>query len=177
MALFAEGILNLYWDQSVPVNLARIAKKMGIAIVLSDTLAECASLDISPHNLARITIGTRHPVIHQRYAVAQALGHRALHHLRPGTHRLIAVQDNFAVDHTQRNDSEANEFALGLLVPAPVLRYSVQAIGPRPQPEVQLQELAHVFNVPPLLIKQRLADLDLRLPQPLALQVNRMELL
>ena len=160
MALFAEGVLNLYWDQSVPVNLARIAKKMGIAIILSDTLAECARLDISPHNKASITIGTQHPVVCQRYGAAQALGHRALHHLRPGTYRLIEVQKNFAVDHSQRTETEANEFALGLLIPAQVLHYSVRDVG-----VAQLQELAHLFNVPPILIKQRMADLDLRWPQ------------
>ena len=37
----------------------------------------------------------------------------------------------------------------------------------------QLQELAHLFHVPPSFIKQRLADLDLQLPKPLTLQVNR----
>ena len=177
MILFAEGILKTHWDQSVPVNVARIARAMSVVVAPGETGDACAILEITPQRTRRVTIASRDSFMRQRYGVAHAMGHIALHHLRPGTHRLIAVQDNFAVDHTQRNDSEANEFALGLLVPAPVLRYSVQAIGPRPQPEVQLQELAHVFNVPPLLIKQRLADLDLRLPQPLALQVNRMALL
>lgn len=47
MALFAEGILKLHWDQTVPVNLARIAKKMGVAVTLSETLEPCACIDIS----------------------------------------------------------------------------------------------------------------------------------
>ena len=106
MALFAEGILKLHWDQSVPVNLARIAKKMGVAVALSDSLEACVCIDISAHNHARITIGTRHPLLSQRYGVAQAL--------------------------------------------------------------------AHLFHVPPSFIKQRLADLDLRLAKTLALQVNRL---
>lgn len=169
MALFAEGILKLHWDQSVPVNLARIAKKMGIAVALSDAAAPCVCLDISADNQARITIGSQHPVVHQRYGVAQALGHRALHHLRPGTRRAIEVPDNFGVDHSQRLASEAHQFALALLMPAAVLHYSVRDVRLG-----QLQELAHLFQVPPLLVKQRLADLDLQLAQPLALQVNRL---
>ncbi|MDD2711879.1 MAG: ImmA/IrrE family metallo-endopeptidase [Simplicispira sp.] len=169
MALFAEGILKLHWDQSVPVNLARIAKKMGIVVALSDSLVPCVCLDISASNQARITINTQRPVIHQRYAVAQALGHRALHHVRPGMERLIEVPENFAVDHSQRLTSEAHQFALALLIPAAVLQYSVRdmRLG-------QLHELAHLFQVPPLLVKQRLADLDLQLARPLALQVNRL---
>lgn len=168
MALFAEGILKLHWDQSVPVNLARIAKKMGVAVALSDTLEPCACIDISASNQARITIGTRHPLLHQRYGVAQALGHRALHHLRPGTGLLLQVPEDFRVDHSQRIQSEAHQFALALLIPASALQYSVRdmRIG-------QLQELAHLFHVPPIFIKQRLADLDLCLAKSLALQVNR----
>ena len=95
MALFAEGILKLHWDQSVPVNLARIAKKMGVAVALSDSLEACVCIDISAHNHARITIGTRHPLLRQRYGVAQALGHRALHHLRPGTGLVLHVPGDF----------------------------------------------------------------------------------
>lgn len=169
MALFAEGILKLHWDQSVPVNLARIAKKMGIVVALSDSLAPCVCLDISASNQARITISTQRPVVHQRYGVAQALGHRALHHVRPGTERLIEVPDDFRVDHSQRLASEAHQFALALLIPAAVLHYSVRDMRLK-----QLQELAHLFQVPPLLVKQRLADLDLCLAPSLALQVNRL---
>ena len=171
MALFAEGILKLHWDQTVPVNLAHIAKNMGIVVALSEALAPCASIDIGSDNKARITIGTQHPVIHQRYAVAQALGHRALHHLRPGSGRLIVVANDFGTDHSQRQNSEAHQFALALLMPASVLRYSVCEVRMG-----TLQELAHLFHVPPLLVKQRLADLDLRLAVPLALQVDRWEL-
>lgn len=171
MALFAEGILKLHWDQTVPVNLAHIAKNMGIVVALSESLAPCARIDIGADNKARITIGTQHPMVHQRYAVAQALGHRALHHLRPGSGRLIEVSGNFGVDHGQRQDSEANQFALALLMPVAVLRYSVRDVQVR-----TLQELAHLFQVPPILVKQRLADLDLQLAVPLALQLDRLAL-
>ncbi|MBX9834828.1 MAG: ImmA/IrrE family metallo-endopeptidase [Burkholderiaceae bacterium] len=167
MALFAEGILKLHWDQSVPVNLARIAKKMGVTIALSHTLEPCICVDISASNHARITIGTRHPLLQQRYGVATALGHRALHHLRPGTGLLLHIPDDFRVDHSQRIHSEAHQFALALMIPAPVLAYSVcdMRVG-------DLQALAHLFHVPPSLVKQRLADLNLHLAQPLARQVN-----
>ena len=171
MALFAEGILKLHWDQTVPVNLAHIAKNMGIVVSLSEVLAACACIDIGADNKARITIGTQHSMVHQRYAVAQALGHRALHHLRPGGKRSIEVSDNFGVDHGQRQDSEANQFALALLIPAAVLRYSVCDVHLG-----TLQELAHLFQVPPILVKQRLADLDLQLALPLARQVDRLAL-
>ncbi|MBY0455519.1 MAG: ImmA/IrrE family metallo-endopeptidase [Burkholderiaceae bacterium] len=161
MALFAEGILNLYWDRSVPVNLAHIAKKMGVTVVLSDSLPECARIDISPDNKARILIGKQQPLVRQRYGVAHALGHRALHHLRPGTQRLIEVSDNFHANHQSRIDSEANQFALALLIPSQALLDCVQQ-----QRMSYLQGLADHFNVVPILIKQRLADLNLRLELP-----------
>jgi Zn-dependent peptidase ImmA (M78 family) len=62
-------------------------------------------------------------------------------------------------------DSEANDFALRLLVPTEVLQFTLQDGHAS-----SMEELAHLFEVPPILIKQRLADLGLRLPQPLARQ-------
>lgn len=161
MALFAEGILNLYWDQSVPVNLARIAKKMGVIVALSETLPECACIDIGLDNKARVTIGTQQSIVRQRYGVAHALGHRSLDHLRPGTKRLIDVSDNFYANHQNRIDSEANQFALALLIPSQVLLDCVKE-----QQMSYLQDLATLFNVAPILVKQRLADLNLRLELP-----------
>lgn len=161
MVLFAQGILDLYWDQSVPVNLARIAKHMGAAIALSDTLEQCARIDITPDNKARITIGSRQPMVRQRYGVAHALGHRSLHHLRPGAQRLIDVSDNFGVDHNNRIDSEANAFALALLMPTSAVQRCLHDEGLS-----YLPAWAERFEVAPILVKQRLADLGLRLPLP-----------
>ncbi len=165
MSLLAEGILKTHWDQSVPVNLAHIARGMGVAMALGSTGAACALLEISRENKARITIDASHPFMHQRYGVAHALGHLALHHLRPGMRREIVVSDSYHVDYHQRMDSEANDFALRLLVPTEVLQFTLQDGHAG-----SVEELAHLFEVPPILIKQRLADLGLRLPQPLARQ-------
>lgn len=165
MAMFAEGVLKLHWDQSVPVNLARIARRMEIAIRLSDSLQACALLDISPQNKARITIGKQQSVQRQRYGVAHAIGHVALHHLRPGHQRLIDVADNFGVDANNRTELEANQFALALLLPAPALAQLLEN-----QPMAQLDDVAQRFEVPPILVKQRMADLSLHFQRPLALQ-------
>ena len=165
MAMFAEGILTLHWDQSVPVNLARIARRMEIAIRLSDSLQACALLDISPQNKARITIGKQQSVQRQRYGVAHAIGHVALHHLRPGHQRLIDVADNFGIDANNRTELEANQFALALLLPASALAQQLEN-----QPMAQLNDVAQRFEVPPILVKQRMADLSLHFQRPLALQ-------
>ena len=167
MSLFAEGILNTHWDQSVPVNLAHIAKAMGIAVAVGDTGVACAVLEISRQRKARITINATHSFMRQRYGVAHAIGHVALHHLRPGMRHAIHVSESYHVDYEQRIEREANDFALRLLVPSEVLRFSVLQ-----QHIHSAQELAHLFEVAPILIKQRLADLDLALPQRLACQVT-----
>ena len=60
MAIFAEGILKLHWDQSVPVNVAHIAQRMGVTVRQSDTLAVCAHLQISAKNEPSLTLGQRH---------------------------------------------------------------------------------------------------------------------
>ena len=166
MAMFAEGILKTHWDHAVPVNLARIARAMGVAVALDPQLASCALLEISAHNQPRVTIGARQSTVRQRYGVAHALGHVALHHLRPGMQRHSAVADDLRADHSQRWDSEANDFALCLLLPESALRQRVSAEGC-----ADLGALAASFEVAPLLVKQRLADLDLQLPRRLTLQL------
>ena len=84
MALLAEGILKLHWDQTVPVNVAHILKQMGVRLQLHNNLAYSALLSISSDNQAHIVLSQQLPTVHQRYVVAHALAHVALHHLRPG---------------------------------------------------------------------------------------------
>lgn len=167
MALLAEGILKTHWDQSVPVNLARIAKAVGLRVCLGDPGTACALLEITAQHKASVTISQHHPITRQRYGVAHAIAHLALHHLRPGMQRAICISDSYHADHNQRQDSEANDFALQLLLPEVVLRYTVTG-----QHVHSLQELAHLFEVPEILVKQRLADLDLVLPKTLAQRLD-----
>lgn len=160
MAIFAEGILKLHWDQSVPVNVAHIAQRMGVTVRQSDTLVACAHLQISAKNEPSLTLGQRHRPEIQRYATAQALGHVALHHLRPGLERNIVVADDFSLhDETSRPEREAHQFALRLLIPEPVLRYCVQDME-----MLDLLELAHLFDVPTELMGWRLMNWPIQHP-------------
>lgn len=156
MALLAEGILKLHWDQTVPVNIAHIVKQMGVRLQLQDDLACSATLSIDLHNQAHIGLRQQLPTVHQRYVVAHALAHVALHHLRPGMSQLIHISEDFRLDFTLRHMQEANDFALRLLVPDMALRYAVNTMQAR-----DAQELAHVFAVPELFAKQRMAELGL----------------
>lgn len=167
MTLLAEGILKLHWDQSVPVNLARIAKAMQLTVALGVLPEGCALLEISLQRKARVLLDRLHPLERQRYGVAHALGHLALHHLRPGMQHRICFSDHYHVDVDQRIDSEANDFALRLLIPEQVLRFSLDSAHAR-----TTEELAHLFEVAPILIKQRMADLDLHWPKTLAQQLR-----
>lgn len=158
MALLAEGILKLHWDQTVPVNIAHIVKQMGVRLQLQADLPCSAALSIDRHNQARLTLAQQLPHVHQRYVVAHALAHVALHHLRPGMSQVIHISEDFRLDFSLRHMREANDFALRLLMPEPALRYAVEAMQAR-----DANELAHTFAVPPLFVKQRMAELDLAL--------------
>lgn len=167
MILFAEGILKTHWDQSVPVNVARIARAMSVVVAPGETGDACAILEITPQRTRRVTIASRDSFMRQRYGVAHAMGHIALHHLRPGMRREIMVSESYHVDYSLRMESEANDFALRLLIPTQVLQFTLTEGHAE-----SLQELAHLFEVPDILVKQRLADLDLRLPQSLVRQLR-----
>lgn len=160
MAFLAEGILKLHWDQTVPVNVARIVKHMGVRLQLQPSLPASAVLTITPENRAQIALHSQQSSLHQRYAVAHALAHVALHHLRPGMSQAIHISDDFRLDFTLAHMPEANDFALRLLLPEPALRYALEHMQAR-----DLEELAHVFAVPTLLVKQRMAELQLPRPR------------
>lgn len=161
MALLAEGILKLHWNQVVPVNVAHIVKQMGVRLHIAPNTPYSARLSITPTNQACISLNQSLPHVHQRYVVAHALAHVALHHLRPGMTQSIHISEDFRLDFTQRHMAEANDFALRLLMPEPALRYALEAMQAR-----DLEELSHVFAVPTLFVKQRLIELDLPLPHP-----------
>ncbi|MDD2609313.1 MAG: ImmA/IrrE family metallo-endopeptidase [Giesbergeria sp.] len=151
MVMLAEGILKRHWNQSVPVDVARIAQGMGVALDYSDSLSVCAHLQVSLQNQPRLTLCQQHSLALQRYATAQALGHVALHHLRPGLERHIVVTEDFVVDENSRTEREAHQFALRLLMPEAVLRYCVQEMALQ-----DLLELADIFDVPATLMGWRL---------------------
>lgn len=165
MALLAEGILKLHWDQTIPVNVAHIVKQMGVRLQLQADLPCSARLSLSRKNQAHIALSQQLPHMLQRYVVAHALAHVALHHLRPGMCQTIHISPDFRLDFNQRHMAEANDFALCLLMPDAALRYAVQTMQARNE-----EELAHVFAVPALFVKQRLAELGLALPRALARQ-------
>lgn len=167
MALLAEGILKTYWDQSVPVNLARMAKSLKLVVEIGDPEDACAVVAISTACRPSVIIGKTHSIRRQRYGVAHAIAHIALHHLRPGMQRPILLSRNYQVDHSQPQVSEANDFALRLLIPETVLRATVSGAQ-----VYTLKELAQLFEVPTILIKQRLADLDLPVPKRLSQQLD-----
>jgi len=160
MAFLAEGILKLHWDQTVPVNIARIVKQMGVRLQLASDLPASAVLTIAADNRAHIALCSQQSSLHQRYAVAHALAHVALHHLRPGMSQTIQVGHNFRLDFALPRMQEAHEFALRLLMPEAALRYALETMQAR-----DWEELAHVFAVPVLFVKQRMAELQLQLPR------------
>ena len=72
----------------------------------------------------------------------------------------IQISADFRLDFSQRHTLEANDFALRLLMPEAALRYALEVMQ-----ACDVQELAHVFAVPVLLVKQRLSELGLPLPR------------
>lgn len=158
MAFLAEGILKQHWDQTVPVNVAHIVKSMGVRLQLQDGLACSATLTVALNNQAHIALSRNLLNVYQRYVVAHALGHIALHHLRPGMQCDIHVGHDFRLDLSSKQRLEANDFALRLLMPEAAVRYAVEHMQAQDE-----SELEHVFATPALLVRQRMVDLGLHL--------------
>lgn len=171
MSLLAEGLLKLHWDGHIPVNLARMAKAMQLVVAFDNLAPEvCAHVSISPQRKQRVLLDSGASLLRQRYGVAHALGHIALHHLRPGMEHSIHVSESYHVDLSQRSDNEANDFALRLLMPEARLRHQLHRLNE--ERIYTLPDLAQRFEVAPIMLKQRMADLDLSWPKTLAQQLR-----
>jgi hypothetical protein len=127
--------------------------------------ARLRSLRATEDQCQQIRLSQSLPHVHQRYVVAHALAHVALHHLRPGMAQAIHISQDFRLDFTQRHMTEANDFALRLLMPEPALQYAIHTMQAR-----DVEELAHAFAVPALFVKQRMAELQLVLARPVPRQ-------
>ena len=70
----AERVLKDFWDQSLPVDSAALAKKMGVRAYLAPELpasGQSAALESGEY---KIQIKPGEPVYRQRFTVARELG-------------------------------------------------------------------------------------------------------
>lgn len=109
-----EDFISRHWDESIPVNLTVFADSMQIGI---HPVLEADYVALSEYDTRKVWVNVHAPTLAKRFAVAHALGHFALGHLKAG--EIHADRKESYNDKRARYvDRQANRFALELLIPA-----------------------------------------------------------
>ena len=118
-----ETFIGKHWNQSIPVNLVQFARSVNIEILPAMGVQYVVAIDYDSRTLH---VNVDEPSIRKRFAVAHAIGHFALGHLKAGESHADhpASYDN---RHARYVDRQANAFALELLMPDRNLLEAIEA--------------------------------------------------
>lgn len=157
MVYTATDLLKRYWDRLLPVDPEKIARAMGIRVEADFCLDGGASGLIEVKN-GSITIryDMLEPEVRQRFTIAHELGHFARGHLKDGKTYFRDTRAQFMSRQKDPRETEANQFAARLLMPASVVRYAVvdKKIS-------DISRLAKMFSVSEAAMGYRLKNLEL----------------
>lgn len=145
------------WNGNVPVNTEALCKKAGYRVqqgTLEDGVACTMQMQAG---VPVMTLSLCLDAPRQRYALAHALGHCLLGHT-DGKPSWVDRFDDYARQHRDSLEREANTAALQILMPKKALEYVLehkQRDYPTPK------DIAGLFGVSQLALVQRLTDLGI----------------
>jgi Zn-dependent peptidase ImmA (M78 family) len=149
----AENVLNEYWGDSVPVDPARVARKMGILVKdayldpdVAGAIQKQAGGDV------RIYLNAADHPNRQRFTCAHEIGHYVMHD--DGDFEYIDYRDETASLGVSADERFANAFAAALLMPEKEVR-RLQAL------ETGTTDMASIFGVSEAALVNRLKNLNL----------------
>ena len=150
--LSAQEVLQNYWDGSIPINPARIAKKLGVNVIVDDSLSDIEGQFAYEDDIPTIRVASSDHPARMRFTVAHELGHYCLCHnegARDPYH-------NFSGDVRSYKERAANQFASALLMPEYLVKRAVREFE-----ITDVQELADAFNVSGPAMRIRLKELGM----------------
>jgi hypothetical protein len=145
--------LRLWRAKTFPVDPTEIARDLGVVVEPNPELPEgqfAQALNLQGRD--RIEYRPGESVKRLRFAIAHCLGHVLLKH---GTSPVETVE-TFSRRAVDLQESDANAFALGLLIPAATLRHMIEVRG-----MTSVVKIAEVYDVSEVAIAERLKELRL----------------
>jgi Zn-dependent peptidase ImmA (M78 family)/transcriptional regulator with XRE-family HTH domain len=143
---------------SIPVNVAAIARRLGIGLYFTPLPDALSAFLLRAHGHAVIGVNSNQPHVRQRFSAAHEIGHHLLAHA-DGSVFDYAVPTTSAGEppgYDPHNEREANIFAAELLMPEQHLRTDARTYS--------LTRLAKRYEVSEEAMSFRLLNLGLRQP-------------
>lgn len=159
----ASALLKRLGINEPPIDVAVVAKLLGISLQLADLGDDCSGMLVRAEGGAVIGVHYAHPPNRQRFTIAHEIGHFALHDGgtyvdRGTTLRLRSSANNSGSVVEER---EANQFAAALLMPAPWLKRELKMHAVDLGDDESLRALCERFGVSSQAMMYRLMNLRL----------------
>ena len=146
-----------------PVPVDEVARHLGIQVDEADLGEECSGMLVREEDYAVIGVNVNHHEHRKRFTIAHEIAHYMLHGGEAYIDRPLHI-DLRAADAgsgTQQEETEANQFAAALLMPADQVRAAVAEQPFDPAQDDELPNLAQRFKVSPQAMTTRLIHLGL----------------
>ena len=153
----AEKILATYGIDSIPVNVAEIAKKADVLIKKAPS-KKFSGLLYRKDGVAFMAVSSSESVVRQRFTIAHELGHFFLH---PQKDTFVEFRDNEKNITRGVKEVEANQFAAALLMPRKFLEKDVRVFKEAGVNSESIEFLAKKYRVSEEAMNFRLINLNL----------------
>jgi Zn-dependent peptidase ImmA (M78 family) len=165
--LQGEKLAEELGGQTVPVDVVRIAKTLGLRVVPADLGAGVSGLLVTGEEDKCICVQKTDTSTRRRFTIAHEIGHYYLkHQFKDGTHvhvdrgHLISQRSTRSSEGVDPIEVEANQFAACLLMPSGTVRTEVAKID-GPLLDQHVEKLAETFEVSEQAMTIRLTNLRL----------------
>lgn len=146
-----------------PVDVERLARLLGVRVGYEPLEGNLSGLLFRDEDRAVIGVNALQPRTRQRFAVAHELGHLALHEPGDRVHvdRAFALfwPDGGPAGGPDASETEANAFAVELLMPAGMLGGDIAGRQVDLEDDGPARRLANRYGVSPQAMAFRLAEL------------------
>ena len=164
----AEALVDSLGIRKAPVDVAAVAKKLGLQVIFTDLGEDISGVLITGQQGSCIAIRKNDPGTRRRFSIAHETAHHCLRHqFEPGEHvhvdrgHLISHRNHRSSAGTDLKEIEANQFAACLLMPSRLLRESIKSLNAVQLYDSHVTELANEFQVSEQAMTIRLSALGL----------------
>jgi Zn-dependent peptidase ImmA (M78 family) len=161
-----EALAEAFGFTKPPVNVERVAKRLGLKVVYLDLGDDVSGLLVSKGDSTVIAVqGSDHPN-RRRFTIAHEIAHFHLRHqFEPGEHvhvdrgHLITPRNSRSSTGVDPKEIEANQFAACLLMPSKLLLERIKALKVQSLCDDHVEKLAEEFEVSEQAMTIRLSTL------------------
>ena len=156
-----QEILKTLGITKVPIDVYKISKHLGVAIVEEDLDDDISGLLFHKGKKSIIAVNRMHSGNRHRFTIAHELGHHELHKNKQDVFvdkSAVHYRNQLSATGKDLHEIEANNFAAALLMPKSILKTDIERIA-TPITDFHVERMALKYGVSELAMGFRLKNL------------------